>query len=57
MIRKENGTVKEILEETELTQEQKEIKEVSAGAAIYNNQELFKVLSKITNDNLKKNII
>src|SRR5699024_8900719 len=48
---KENGTVKEILEETELTQEQKEIKEVSAGAAIYNNQELFKVLSKITNDN------
>lgn len=51
VIRKENGTVKEILEETELTQEQKEIKEVSAGAAIYNNQELFKVLSKITNDN------
>lgn len=51
VIRKENGTVKEILEETEITPEQKEIKEVSAGAAVFNNRELFKVLNKITKDN------
>ncbi|HBV23682.1 MAG TPA: bifunctional UDP-N-acetylglucosamine diphosphorylase/glucosamine-1-phosphate N-acetyltransferase GlmU [Jeotgalicoccus sp.] len=51
VLRKENGTVKEILEETEITHEQEEIKEVSAGAAVFNNRELFKVLDKITNDN------
>ena len=51
VLRKENGTVKEILEETEITLEQEEIKEVSAGAAIFNNRELFKVLDKISNDN------
>ncbi|WP_213809533.1 bifunctional UDP-N-acetylglucosamine diphosphorylase/glucosamine-1-phosphate N-acetyltransferase GlmU [Jeotgalicoccus sp. WY2] len=51
VIRKENGTVKEILEETEITEEQQIIKEVSAGAAVFNNRELFKVLDKISNDN------
>ncbi|CAD2080837.1 bifunctional protein GlmU [Jeotgalicoccus coquinae] len=51
VIRKENGTVKAILEQTEVTHEQEEIKEVSAGAAVFNNRELFKVLKKITNDN------
>lgn len=51
VIRKENGTVKEVLEVTELTEEQKDIKEVSAGIALFNNAELFKSLRKVTNDN------
>ena len=51
VIRKENGTVKEILEAAELREEQKDIKEVSAGVALFNNVELFKSLRKVTNDN------
>ncbi len=54
VIRKENGTVKEILEENEITEEQGIIKEVSAGAAVFNNRELFKVLDKISNDNMEE---
>lgn len=51
VIRKENATVKHILEECELTSEEREIKEVSAGAVVFNNRELFKALDKVTNDN------
>ena len=51
VIRKESGAVKEILEETEITEEQEIIKEVSAGAAVFNNRELFKALDKISDNN------
>lgn len=51
VIRKENGTAKHVLESYELTDEQEEIKEVSAGAVVFNNRELFNVLDKISNDN------
>ena len=50
VIRKENGTVKAILEQDEITHEQEEIKEVSGGAVVYNNRELFKALDNIKDD-------
>lgn len=51
VIRKENGMVKEIMKESESTETQGTVKEVSAGATVFNNRELFKVLDKISNDN------
>ena len=53
VLRKENGTVKAILEDAELSEEERGIKEVSAGAMIFNNKALFNTLEKVDNDNEK----
>lgn len=48
---KEDGQVKEIVEFKDLKEEQYEISEMNVGEYCFDNQEVFKALEKISNDN------
>lgn len=48
---KESGQVQEIVEFKDLKEGQYEIKEMNVGEYCFDNQELYKALAKITNDN------
>lgn len=54
IVRKENGSVKRIVEEKDATDLEREIKEVSAGTFIFDNQALFNALQSVDNDNAQK---
>ena len=51
IIRKENGSVKRIVEEKDAADAEREIKEVSSGTFIFDNRMLFEALDKVDNDN------
>lgn len=51
IIRKENGSVKRIVEEKDAADAEREIKEVSSGTFIFDNRTLFEALDKVDNDN------
>lgn len=51
IVRKENGSVKRIVEEKDATDLEREIKEVSSGTFIFDNRTLFEALDKVNNDN------
>lgn len=51
IVRKENGSVKRIVEEKDATDLEREIKEVSSGTFIFDNKALFNALEKVGNDN------
>lgn len=51
IVRKENGSVKRIVEEKDATDLEREIKEVSSGTFIFDNKALFEALGQVGNDN------
>ena len=51
IVRKENGSVKRIVEEKDATDLEREIKEVSSGTFIFDNRALFGALENVGNDN------
>lgn len=53
IIRKENGSVKRIVEQKDANPAEQEIKEVSSGTFIFDNKLLFEALEKVDNDNVQ----
>lgn len=51
IIRKENGSVRRIVEQRDANPAEQEIKEVSSGTFIFDNKLLFEALEKVNNDN------
>jgi len=54
IVRDETGTVLEIVEEKDASEEQKKIKEINSGIYCFDARSLFDSLSKISNRNAKK---
>jgi bifunctional UDP-N-acetylglucosamine pyrophosphorylase/glucosamine-1-phosphate N-acetyltransferase len=51
VIRAEDGTVRKIIEEKDATAKEKAVQEINTGTYCFDNQELFKALEKVDNNN------
>ncbi|HEX7065161.1 MAG TPA: bifunctional UDP-N-acetylglucosamine diphosphorylase/glucosamine-1-phosphate N-acetyltransferase GlmU [Bacillales bacterium] len=51
VIRQEDGSVGRVVEEKDASAEEKQINEINTGIYCFDNQELFKALKKVNNDN------